>query len=192
MAVHKLLTPAHYTNWMPFEARATDNGLSIACRKMPRGAISLHAGIIAAGFCGFGWLTYSKAPDLFWATLALGTLTLGGFVAHVIWFHRSQQRRDPVLVYDRKHDTIGLPRELRTLRVDDVGCICLVQGRAAGEPVCQLQLHLQEGSQILLASGYRGSLDQMFETIAASVPVATCRSTEGREDNVQSASENHG
>jgi hypothetical protein len=181
MALPALLIPAHYTNWMPFEARETSSGFSIACRRTPRGAISLHAGLIAIVFCGFSWLTYTKAPEWFWATVALGTLTLGGFLTSVIWFHQSQQRRGPVLVYEKNSATFGLPRESRTFRANEVDCICLVDGHAAEDAVCQLQLHSLSGDPILLASGYYGSLDQIFNTIASSVPVTARRCTQGQK-----------
>ncbi len=178
MALPVLLAPAHYTSWMPFEAQETASGLSIACRNTPRIAIAVHAGFIAMGFCGFGWLTYAKAPDWFWATLALGTLTLGGFLTHTIWFHRAERQRGPVLVYDSQKGTIGLPRESRVFRVEEVDCIWLVEGHAAGEPVCQLQLHSRLGDRIALVSGYHGSLDQMLDMIATTVPIPTRRCTE--------------
>jgi len=181
MALPALLIPAHYTNWMPFEVRETASGFSIACRRMPRGAIGLHAGVIASGSCGFSWLTYTKAPEWFWATVALGTFTVGGFLTSVIWFHHSQQRRGSVLIYEKNNATFGLPRESRTFWAKEVDCICLVDGHAAGDAVCQLQLHSLSGDRILLASGYHGSLDQIFNTIACSVPVPARRCTQGQK-----------
>jgi hypothetical protein len=175
------LFPAHYTNWMPFVAQDTADGLSIVCRSTPRGAIVLHGGVITAGFCGFGVLTYTKAPAWFWFTLVLGALTLGGFLTHVIWFHRDQQQRGPVLVFDRKSATIALPRESRMFRSDEIDCICLVEGHAADEPACQLQLHLRSGDPVLLASGYHGSLDPMFNALASGVPVPAHRYSEGKK-----------
>lgn len=176
-----LLVPAYYTNWMPFEVQETASGLAIACRRTPRGAISLHVGIIATGSCGFCWLTYAKAPEWFWATVALGALTLGGFLALVIWIHRSQQRRGPVFVYERKNGTIELPRDQRTFRADEVDCICLVDGHAAEDAVCQLQLHSLLGDRILLISGYHSTLDRIFDTIASSVPVPARCCTQGQK-----------
>ena len=173
------MTPAHYTNWMAFEARETERGLVISCRRTPRGAIALHAGIIAAGFGGFAWLTYTKAPSLFWATLAIGCVTLGGFLTQVILFHKSEQQRGPVLVYDREKATIQLPRQSRTFSGEEVDCICLVDGHAAEDPVCQLQLHPRTGDPLLLASAYRGCLDEIFDMVASRTPVVARRYNEG-------------
>ncbi len=181
MALPTSLFPAHYTNWMPFEAQESANGLAIACRETPRRAISLHAGIIITACCGFGWLTHAQAPEWFWPTVALGTLTLGGFLALVISLHHSQQRRGPILVYEGNTGTIKLPRDARTFRANEIDCICLVDGYLAEDAVCQLQLHSLSGDRILLISGYHGTLDQIFNTMASSIPVPARRLTQGQE-----------
>jgi hypothetical protein len=85
------------------------------------------------------------------------------------------------LVYEKNHTTIELPRDQRTFRADEVDCISLVDGHLAEDAVCQLQLHSLSGDRILLISGYHGSLDQIFNTMASIVPFPARRCTQGQK-----------
>lgn len=164
---------------MPFIVQDASEDLRIISRATPSGEIVLHATLIAAGFAGFGWLTYIKVPAYFWATAVLGIATLGVFLTQVTLIHQRQQRLGPVLVYNKRESTVALPRQARTIRAEEVDCICLVTGHAAGEPVCQLQLHARSGERFLLVVGYQGALDQMYKAIASNVTIPVRHYVEG-------------
>jgi hypothetical protein len=179
MSEPTLISPAHYTNWMPFIVEETPAEVRITCRVLPKGPITLHASVIAAGFLGFCWLTSVKAPNYFRITVAPGVLTLGGFLTSVIAFYRRQERLGPVFTYDRKSGAIKLPRETRAFRPEEIDCLCLVAGHSADQPVCQLQLRAQSGERILLVPAYHGWLDGMFKTLASSLAIPVRRYVEG-------------
>src|SRR5215471_10331457 len=122
MRAPELITPAHYTNWMPFVLVRTSTGFSIASRPTPRPAIAGTTAVIGVVCAGFALLTYYKAEwaGAFWPILAIGVLTTVGTPFAIVCHFQHQQRLGPVLAFDADRHIHALPRVDNRLRVQGI------------------------------------------------------------------------
>lgn len=174
MRTPELISPAHYTNWMPFIVVSTTSGLSIASKPTPKRAITATTLFICAVSIGFLFLAYTKSEwkGAVWWVLAIGLLTCVGTPLAIVSHFRAEQRLGPVLSVDFGERTIELPRLGRCFDVADVECFCLLKGALSNDWVSQLQLHTYQGEQFLLVTAYtREELMPILKELLARVPI---------------------
>lgn len=139
--------PYHVTNWMPFVVQESSDGFAIACRETPRRAIWSTSAIIGGGFLGFAIVIYKYADDRswIWAPIVLGLLTTLGFHFGIKAYHQAQQKRGPILVWDKGSRTATLPRENVVLKADVLEFAALVSGsEGSAEYAAQLQIYTRD------------------------------------------------
>ena len=180
----ELMTPAHYTNWMPFQLVKTSTGFSITSRPTPRRAIAVTAIGAALFFIGFAILVYYKGQwrGAFGLTLALGILTTIGMSLSILCNFWRQQRLGPVLVFDARERTFDLPRVSRHFTVEEVDGFCLVTAGVGDEWCSQLQLHTVQDDRFLLVPAWtREELEPMLKAMLSEVLVRASCHTEDRK-----------
>lgn len=177
----RLISPAHYTNWMPFILVDSETNLSIASRPTPRMPIAFITTLIGMFFVACTILIYYEAPLLenYFAVLGIGILTtVGTPLAIALWFRR-QQGLGPLLVFDKYQKTIALPRISRRFTVEDVECFCLVMAQPGIELEVQLQLHTHKGEAFLLIPAFtRNELEPIIKGIASAASIKALCYTE--------------
>lgn len=176
-----LISPAHYTNWMPFVLINSETSLSVAARPTQGMSIALTTAVIGMFFAAFTMLIHYKAPlpGYYFAVLGIGILTtVGTPLAIVLRFH-TQQRLGPLLVFDKNQKTIDLPRISRRFAVEDVECFCLVIAQPGIELEVQLQLHTHKGEAFLLVPAFtRNELEPIIKGIALETSIKAICYTE--------------
>lgn len=160
--------PYYFTNWMPFVVRERADGFAIVCRETPTRAIWTTSLIIGGGFVGFAIMIYKYAhyPNWVWADAVLGIITTFGFHFGINAYHRHQQKRGPVLLWDKRTKTATLPRVNAALKADELQFAAVVYGAEGGTDfAAQLQIHTHDGRAYALVVA--GNIRQLLPIVRA-------------------------
>lgn len=179
-----LVTPYHVTNWMPFVPRETADGFEIVCRETPWVAISIHSTVVFCGFVGFYFLIDRLNPPLRWVAVLIGIPTFAVVLFGTSAYHRHQQKRGPILRYDRIRKKFLLPRTGDEINCADIDQFALVFGGMGESSFWQLQLIEKTGRKYLLLSAYTKKEIRPFVQMIRSqtkIPIRVGRQTAAGE-----------
>lgn len=171
----EILRSSHVTNWMPFVARDTAEGFEIAYRETPVVKIWFTTILVGSGAAALAAAVFFLADRRgLWVVIPLGLVTTFGTHYATIAYHKSQQRRGPVLVYNAGEKKVNVARDGVSFRVEEIAYAALVTGGEGDGRHTQLQLHTRNGERFLLVAAYMvWELMPMARAIArqAGIPV---------------------
>ncbi len=154
---------------MPFTVVKSGADLVVKARATPRTAITITTAGIAVVFVGFAWVIAVKAPESLWAPIVIGMLTTIGTPLGIVAYHRHEQKRGPVLVWNGAERMLELPRLSTRLSLQEIGALALVTAHdGSSDWASQIQVHTKRGDRLPVITAFtRRELESMAQTVSA-------------------------